>query len=205
MRDSRRDREFSEDQPYEIDWLEYFKESLARVNAQTVYPHVFNNHDREVGGVLVGMKAVKGDLPLIDGAIGAMSAHEQRATLTFTQQTWEHVHRVMESEYPESQIVGWYHSHPGFGIFLSEDDLFIHHNFFSNPSQVALVVDPVAGTEGVFGWDNDRVVVRYEQETPVGWGPLDLSRIENYEPNLQQESPFDHHRVRTEHQRTERQ
>jgi proteasome lid subunit RPN8/RPN11 len=201
----RQSRDPRENEPYEIDWLEYFKDSLGRVNVETVYPHVFNNADREVGGVLVGMKAVRGDLPLIDGAIGAMSADEQRANLTFTQESWEHVHRVMEVDFPKSQIVGWYHSHPGFGIFLSEDDLFIHHNFFSDRSQVALVVDPIAGTEGVFGWSGEQVIVRYEQETPVGWGPLDLKTIASYDPDSQVEAEFDHERLRMEHQRTERQ
>jgi proteasome lid subunit RPN8/RPN11 len=198
-------RDRGENEPYEIDWLEAFKDRLSSVSAETVYPHIFNNADREVGGVLVGMKAVKGDLPYVDGAIGAMSADEQRATLTFTQESWEHVHRVMEEHFPKSEIVGWYHSHPGFGIFLSEDDLFIHHNFFSDQSQVALVVDPIAGTEGVFGWSGGQVVVRYEQETPVGWGPLDLKTIISYDPDREQEKTFDHERIRMEHQRTERQ
>ncbi len=31
---------------------------------------------------------------------------------------------------PNIDIVGWYHTHPSFGIFLSHHDLFIHQNFF---------------------------------------------------------------------------
>ena len=165
----------------EDDWLVYFKQNIAKVNLDTVYSHVFNNRDREVGGVLVGVKSPMGKLPLVTGAIGAISADEQRATLTFTQESWEHVHRDMEEFFPNSDIVGWYHSHPGFGIFLSEHDLFIHHNFFDHPSQVALVVDPVAGSEGVFMWSGDHVVPVYEQDTAVGWGPISLSDLERHE------------------------
>ncbi len=51
-----------------------------------------------------------------------------------------------------ARIVGWYHSHPDFGIFLSERDCFIHEHFFSAPGQVAYVVDPVRGLEGMFAW-----------------------------------------------------
>jgi hypothetical protein len=58
----------------------------------------------------------------------------------------------MDSKYADARIVGWYHSHPDFGIFLSERDCFIHEHFFSGPGQVAYVIDPVRDLEGVFAW-----------------------------------------------------
>jgi proteasome lid subunit RPN8/RPN11 len=143
---------------------------LGQVSEQTIYPHVFPNSDREVGGVLIGRTAADGTLPLITGAIPAISANEQRATLTFTQDAWEHVHRTLDSQFPpDEQIVGWYHSHPGFGIFLSGHDLFIHHNFFSGPSQIAVVVDPLARVEGAFVWQEQKVVELFERATPDQW------------------------------------
>jgi hypothetical protein len=48
--------------------------------------------------------------------------------------------------------VGWYHTHPSFGIFLSHHDLFIHQHFFAQPLQVAYVVDPIQQTRGFFQW-----------------------------------------------------
>ena len=130
-----------------------------------VYAHVFGNADREVGGVLIGRVARQDSIPLVTAAIAAASAQEGRAELTFTQDAWEHVHRVLARDFPHDQIVGWYHSHPGFGIFLSEHDLFIHRNFFSGTSQIALVVDPLKGQEGVFGWQNDEVAKWYDRPT----------------------------------------
>jgi proteasome lid subunit RPN8/RPN11 len=150
------------------DAVEYV-EGLSRVNEHAIYPHVFQNADREVGGVLIGTVAPGAGLPLVSGAIPALSADEQRATLTFTQETWEHVHHVLDTEHPDKQIVGWYHSHPGFGIFLSEHDLFIHRNFFSGAAQIALVVDPLAGTEGVFCWHADEIATLYERPTGGPW------------------------------------
>ena len=35
------------------------------------------------------------------------------------------------------KIVGWYHTHPGFGVEFSEMDLFIQQNFFGGPAQIA--------------------------------------------------------------------
>jgi proteasome lid subunit RPN8/RPN11 len=129
---------------------------LRHVCESWVYDHTFDNADREVGGVLIGDPGASA--PSLIAAIPALQAAEERAALTFTQDAWEHVHRVLEREYPGRQIVGWYHSHPGFGVFLSENDLFIHRNFFSDSSQIALVVDPIEGTEGVFGWSGEEVV-----------------------------------------------
>ena len=143
---------------------------LQAVSADVIYPHIFPNADREVGGVLVGRIPSDGSLPTISGAIPAISADEQRATLTFTQDAWEHVHRVLDTEFPQGdQIVGWYHSHPGFGIFLSGHDLFIHENFFGGPSQIAVVVDPHERTEGAFVWRAGKIEKMFEQPTPEGW------------------------------------
>jgi proteasome lid subunit RPN8/RPN11 len=142
---------------------------LDRACEEAVYPHVFANPDREVGGVLVGRVSRAGELPLVTGAIQALHAREDPAALTFTQDTWEHVHRTIERRGLEERIVGWYHSHPSFGIFLSERDLFVHRNFFGDPRQVALVVDPVSRAAGVFGWREGDVRLLFECDTPAQW------------------------------------
>ncbi len=40
------------------------------------------------------------------------------------------------------RIVGWWHSHPDFGCFLSSTDLLTQKYFFHKSFQVAMVVDP---------------------------------------------------------------
>ena len=129
---------------------------LTRRAKRDIYDHVFGSDDHEVGGVLVGVLG-KGDLPTVTGSIAALEARGERASVTFTHEAWAEVHEAMERSYPGHQIVGWYHSHPGFGIFLSRHDLFIHENFFSDRRQLAYVIDPHAGTEGVFGWRSGAV------------------------------------------------
>lgn len=174
--------------PEPYDWeMDVFLQQLDVVNSTTIFPHVFNNNDREVGGVLVGYKSLRGALPYVEGAIAAMSADEQRATLTFTQDSWEHVHRVMESEFPSGEIVGWYHTHPGFGIFLSEHDLFIHRNFFSDESQVAQVIDPHSGEEGIFTWENGQIQESHRRQVPLNWSPrLGLEQLESTQQSEEQ-------------------
>jgi len=41
------------------------------------------------------------------------------------------------------RVVGWWHSHPGIGCFLSATDLHTQKYFFPESYQVALVVDPI--------------------------------------------------------------
>jgi len=48
-------------------------------------------------------------------------------------------------------LVGWYHSHPGYGCFMSETDLQTQGSSFSEAYHVALVVDPVRKEMKAFG------------------------------------------------------
>lgn len=41
------------------------------------------------------------------------------------------------------RVVGWWHSHPGIGCFLSGTDIKTQKYFFPEAYQVALVVDPI--------------------------------------------------------------
>jgi len=46
-------------------------------------------------------------------------------------------------------VVGWYHSHPGFGCWLSGVDINTQNSFEAlNPRAVALVVDPIQSVKG---------------------------------------------------------
>jgi proteasome lid subunit RPN8/RPN11 len=53
----------------------------------------------------------------------------------------------------EYVVVGWYHSHPGYGCFLSKTDVATQRAMFSGAAHVALVVDPVKEEAGAFRLD----------------------------------------------------
>lgn len=112
--------------------------------------HAFSDTAREVGGILVG--SIEGRSATVAGVIPALSAVSGSANVTFTHEVWEDVHATIAADFAGQRIVGWYHTHPGFGIFLSDYDRFIHTNFFSDPAMRALVVDPLAGEAGWFEW-----------------------------------------------------
>jgi proteasome lid subunit RPN8/RPN11 len=112
--------------------------------------------DREVGGVMLGgyyldkeARDGKGmEFIVIDGYVPAKHGESQHASFKFTHDSWSFITKEQEEHFPDSRIVGWHHTHPNFGIFLSSMDIFIQENFFNLPWQVALVVDPVRETLG---------------------------------------------------------
>src|SRR2546426_9713074 len=124
--------------------------------------HARSNSKTEVCGVLIG--AENGSGVSISARIPGLNAAQAGTYVTFTQDTWEHIYKIKDKEYPDERIVGWYHSHPGFGVFLSDHDTFIHKNFFSSPGQVAWVFDPHSDEEGCFGWVGGRI----ERLTQIG-------------------------------------
>lgn len=127
-----------------------------------IHAHGHGKLDGEVCGVLVGTPCHDEHGPYlhIEAAIVGQGAASQAASVTFTAETWTKIQDEMERLYPDGKIVGWYHTHPGFGIFLSGMDLFIHESFFDLPWQVALVYDPIGGDEGIFVWDAGKAVRR---------------------------------------------
>src|SRR5262245_36036221 len=114
---------------------------------------------REIGGVLVGelLRDDQGPYLKIEETIDALHAEEKGAELTFTHATWEHIHKEMDSRHKGKKVVGWYHTHPGFGVFLSDRDQFIHKSFFNLPFQVAFVYDPKSKEHGMFAWRDSEI------------------------------------------------
>jgi len=115
---------------------------------------------RERGGVLVGKYSESSGkrYVIIEGILEAKNTDSSSTSVTFTHATWDTIHTEKASQYPNSLILGWFHTHPRFGIFLSSYDMFIQQNYFNLPWQIAYVVDPVAKTRGFFIWRSGQVV-----------------------------------------------
>ena len=129
--------------------------TIAGEVLRQIRQHARSNSKTEVCGVLIG--ADNGMGLSITARIPGLNAAQAGTYVTFTQDTWEHIYKIKDKDYPEERIVGWYHSHPGFGVFLSDHDTFIHKNFFSSALQVAWVYDPHSDEEGCFGWAGERL------------------------------------------------
>ncbi|MCP4428940.1 MAG: hypothetical protein GY803_31025 [Chloroflexi bacterium] len=124
--------------------------------------HALGSLSREVAGVLVGPPPEKQPdgryvVHIIDSII-AKHTVMHGASVTYTPESWRYMNDKLREKYPDETavIVGWYHTHPGFGIFLSGMDQFIHQNFFTQIWHTALVLDPIAKRSGFFCWDRHK-------------------------------------------------
>lgn len=114
---------------------------------------------RELGGFLLG--GVRDDGPQqveVRNFVPARHTESRAASLTFTHQTWSALHREIEQRFPAEAVVGWQHTHPNLGVFFSAYDVFLHRNFFGEPWQIAMVVDPQRQEFGFFQWRQNEVV-----------------------------------------------
>ena len=139
---------------------EHVEENKNIYISQKVYREIHKFAEKktvnESGGVLVGriIQAFDKTHIVIEGFIEAQGCEATPTTLTFTHETWNYWHKTIDKKFPSKKIVGWIHTHPNFGIFLSGHDKFIQENFFREDYEVAFVVDPIQNTEGFFFWIN---------------------------------------------------
>ncbi len=142
---------------------------LDEAPLRAMQAHALSSLDREVAGVMVGRQPEKQPdgryvVHVIDSII-AKHTKMQGASVTYTPESWRYLNDTLWERYPNESavMVGWYHTHPGFGIFLSGMDLFIHQNFFTQIWHVAYVLDPRARTSGFFCWNRQKTKVnRYD-------------------------------------------
>jgi proteasome lid subunit RPN8/RPN11 len=122
--------------------------------ADAIERHALRDTSVELGGILLGLECVDDQtgqpFVWITQSLEAKHYENTQASFTYTHDSWEEITRERDKLYPDLDIVGWYHTHPDFGIFLSSHDLFIHRNFFAQPLQLAYVVDPIRQTRGFF-------------------------------------------------------
>lgn len=140
--------------------------------------HALSSPSREVAGVLIGPRPEKQpdgryNVYIMDTIIAKYTVMHG-ASVTYTPESWRYMNDQLWERYPDESaiMVGWYHTHPGFGIFLSGMDQFIHQNFFIQKWHVALVLDPIAKTSGFFSWDRQKTRVnRYDFPWPT-WASM---------------------------------
>jgi proteasome lid subunit RPN8/RPN11 len=132
--------------------------SLQVFVTQTAFKAI-NNHansdlDNEVGGWLAGRWCkdidTKTEYVVVEALLPAQQVRSGSTFLTFTHDSQVAMLAALEERYAKKGIVGWYHTHPRMGLFLSGYDTWLHEHFFPHPWQVALVVEPHTHTGGFF-------------------------------------------------------
>jgi proteasome lid subunit RPN8/RPN11 len=148
----------------QISWPYVF---LTQGAYRQVNNHALSNVLHEVGGMLLGQARRTSDNALysiVEMALPAQHVSHGPTHLTLTSDTLVDLMNRKDDEYPEKQVVGWFHTHPGLSVFLSSYDVFLHSNFFPQQWQVALVIDPRADRAGFFRYhEGDRAHLHPQQ------------------------------------------
>lgn len=107
----------------------------------------------EHGGILFGQAYTDfehGIYVEITAAVAAPRTIGTGAHLEFTSESWQGIMNHAKEAHPEANIVGWYHSHPNLGVFMSGTDMNTQRAFFYHPWCVSIVCDPVRKHIGYF-------------------------------------------------------
>ena len=111
----------------------------------------------EQGGFLIGQKQELKSAEQYEVIIERFVPIPQRSgasRLVITQEHYDNVQRALERSGEGEEIVGWAHTHPGFGVFLSNFDKEQHERYFPEPWQIAYVMDNLSAERVVYRVDN---------------------------------------------------
>ncbi len=127
---------------------------VSRTALEAMRAHARSSPAAEVGGILCGQayRLAGSSCVMVDvaTAIPARAADGTPVHLQFTAAAWDQVFAERSRSASDLEIVGWYHTHPGLGVFLSGTDRHTQAAFFGQDWQVAMVLDPHSGDEGAF-------------------------------------------------------
>lgn len=123
----------------------YFKQVyLSNLAGYKILQHALEGGDVEIMGMLVGM-VEKDSIVVLDCYPLPVEGTETRvnAQLESYEYMVQYMNEVYDSSANTRHIVGWYHSHPGYGCWLSGIDVQTQelNQTFQDP-YVAIVVDP---------------------------------------------------------------
>jgi len=139
---------------------------------EKIEAHCFSETQVEVGGFLVGY--LEGNTAHVTNVFPAKHSVGASTQLTFTHDSWNAIYQQLEKEPEGTSLIGWFHSHPNFGVFLSDHDKFIQSNFFKQDGQITIVVDPIRGRKGWFFSNAGKIEV-YKEETATNRKRLGVS------------------------------
>ncbi|CAD5913319.1 Mov34/MPN/PAD-1 family protein [Planktothrix agardhii] len=163
---------------------------------ETLEDHLASNLRVEQGGILFGnayQDPTYGIYVEINVAIPAPATVGSGVHLEFTSDSWQDIISYARSQHPQENIVGWYHSHPNLGVFMSGTDMNTQRAFFYHPWCLSIVRDPVRNSTGYFLGEQARsvmptIIPGIQQQRP----PILLSSPQataHDEPSIETQNP----------------
>lgn len=127
---------------------------------EKIMQHAKTDLHNELGGILLGKYDEQNNVSIEDIII-ANKVENGPMHIKFTHDSWQGIYEQFDNRNDDLKIVGWYHTHPGIGVFLSSMDRFIVENFFNASYHLSLVVDPIKEEMGIFSY-REKIISKQE-------------------------------------------
>ena len=133
-----------------IEKLFFSKESIKDLDefVQTQNLLIFDENENgipEIGGLLIGKVGKENYSGIYQVAVEKFepikASFQNTIRLEYSVEDLARVFGEMDDKHPDLTLVGWFHTHPGHGLFLSQPDLVIQNNYFDKPFQFAMEMD----------------------------------------------------------------
>ena len=144
------------DIPSKFSQVYILEEALA-----SLIRHLKKDISVEHGGILFGQAYTDSEQGIyveITAAVAAPATIGTSAHLEFTPDSWLGIMDYAKATHAKANIVGWYHSHPNIGVFMSGTDMRTQQAFFHHPWCVSIVCDPIRNEISYFLGEKAKVV-----------------------------------------------
>ncbi len=120
----------------------------------------------EVGGLLLGRVVASSSLTngettlFIEDYEAVACEHRRGPSYVLSESDRKRLERALRRGGREKPVVGYYRSHTRPGLYLDEDDMAVVRSYFSNPTDVVLLIRPSASRSSVAGfffWEEEDI------------------------------------------------
>ncbi|GAB4416765.1 MAG: hypothetical protein OHK0039_26410 [Bacteroidia bacterium] len=147
-------------------------DGFIREHNVDVYRKEMKEDIPEIGGFLLGtIREQEGQYQVsIEKFQPSTSDDQDLYRVSLGMKAWAELDDIM-SRYPDLVLVGWFHTHPGHTLFLSQPDLRIQKGFFTKSYQLAMEID--TKTERLdtafFTWKTDQDINNSKDRQSESW------------------------------------
>ena len=101
----------------------------------------------EIGGMLLGIYQLNENtqqyLVSVEKFVPIQAKFQNNYRLEFDPGSMAIDLSYIQDKFPDLNLIGWFHTHPGHGLFLSQPDLKIQNDFFNQDYQFAMEIDSI--------------------------------------------------------------
>jgi len=164
----------------------YFELYISKLAAEKMTNHAYRlgKTQKEALGFILGDVCRSEGREFVMGRdIVTSSLISSSNRVSFDRESLPHLFSELDSSGFDYVIIGWYHSHPGYGCFMSKVDINTQLTMFSESYHSAVVVDPISKEMQAFKLRDEQCEIRdfaiywHELEKPYGQKIVRRSRV----------------------------